>query len=486
MSNKFRYALVHSFIGKYTILAFQFILSLIIARLLAPDEFGLYAVALVFANLAELLRNFGVTNYIVKEKELTIEKLESSLTILILTVLFTSLLQFSIAEVIGKYYESEQLTLILKILSFNLVIKCFGAITYAQLVRDMRIKELNTLDIPCQIIGGLSSLYLAYDGYGVFALVYGFIISNLLNVIGLQFFKYKLHPKKLGFSHLKEIMSFSSFVIGANLIGHLGNSSQDWILGKSLGMESVGIYNRGLSTVGLYDRLVTGPLNLLIAPVFSEKSRKEEEVVQSFIKLSSIQVSISWPFLLVIAYFSEPIVLTLYGEQWKDVAHILVWICIAKMLMVTTQSANNFLLGLGNSKTLFHANILIQTVQIISILVSMPYGLFAVVISSSLSTQIMRLIVYISILKVKLGINIREYIVRLIGPMFVALVTATSLLLFDRDQFSLFTMLMPLTVVTIWLLLSFVFKLDISNEISLAYRSVVEKWNGNTKDQKNR
>lgn len=465
MSDKFRSSIKHSFFGSYLTLATQLITSLIIARLLTPSEFGIYSVALVFATLAELFRNFGVNSYIIKEKELTQEKLESAFTILLLIAAFVSVTQFFSAPFIGTFYESIELQYLIQILVINIVISPFGAITQAQLMRDLRIKQLNIAQVSAQLFGAITSVVLAYSGWGVYSLAIGYVANNCLLIFLLRFFRYEAYPKRLGFSKFKEVLAFSGVVGFANVINHFGNSSQDWILGKTLGMESVGLYARGTTTVGLYDKLVTGALNKVLAPKFSELNRTGENCLPAFTKITSIQLSISWPFLLVMAYFSEPLIVFLYGDQWLFVGELLVWICLARMLKILTESSNALLIGLGEAKLLLRSNLVLQVVRIFAIVIALPYGLVMIVVAASFSVQLVRLIVYLAILKSVINLSIKTYFKRLLPPILVSLAACLPLIFFSQNTSILNILFASLPVVIIWFFMSKKLNLDVYVEL---------------------
>jgi O-antigen/teichoic acid export membrane protein len=461
----FRSALKFSYLGGYAVIVFQLLTSLVVARLLEPSDFGLYSVAMVFAVIAELIRNFGVSNYIIKEKELTTQKLECALFLLIVTSSFVAGLQFFMAVPIGNFYNEERLTAVLQLLSLNLVLIPFGAITKSRLRRELRMKELSIIDVTSNLVGSLVTLSLAYMGWGVFSLPLGLIAVSLTSVLITFFFRYDDNPKRLRVRGSKDIFSFSSIVGLTGIVNHIGNSSQDWLLGKLVGMESVGLYSRGSSTVALFDRLVSNPVNLLIAPVFATKANSGEAIVPTYIKLTCIQASIAWPCLITLAYFSEPIINLLYGAQWLLVSDLLVWICLAKILMTITQYANEILVGVGKASEVFYANLLMMIVKIAILIACIDLDLVYIVMAVTLSVQTIRLFTYLFILNRSLKLDVTLLAKKLARVAFVCGLSVSPLLLYDRNEVTLTLVFLPFISLMIWFFFSKVMKLDVYLEI---------------------
>ena len=475
----FRSALKFSYLGGYAVIVFQLLTSMVVARLLEPSDFGLYSVAMVFAVIAELIRNFGVSNYIIKEKELTTQKLECALFLLIVTSSFVAGLQFFMAVPIGNFYNEERLTAVLQLLSLNLVLIPFGAITKSRLRRELRMKELSIIDVTSNLVGSLVTLSLAYMGWGVFSLPLGLIAVSLTSVLITFFFRYDDNPKRLRVRGSKDIFSFSSIVGLTGIVNHIGNSSQDWLLGRFLGMDVVGLYSRGTSTVTLFDRVVSNPVNQLIAPIFAIKSNAGDELTSLFTKITCIQAAIAWPSLTILAYFSEPVIVLLYGEQWGVVADLLVWMCCAKCIMTITQYTNEILMGIGKASNVFWANLLLTFVKIIVLSFCLDLELVYIVMFSALSVQLTRLILYLFILKRVIDLNIFDLSKALGKVAVVSLVSISPVFVFDRGDVSWELSFLPLITFILWINLSKVFKLDVYYEVTKIYQNygIYKKFN---------
>jgi teichuronic acid exporter len=464
MSN-IRSALKHSFLGNYAIIAVQFFSSLIIARLLTPDEFGVYSVALVFATLSELMKDFGVTNYIIKEKELSNEKLESSLSLLVIFALIIALLMLLLSFPIGSFYQSDELVTIIQILTINIVISPFGTIPNALLLRGMKIKAVNVIYLISSILGTGLTLILAYSDIGVLSLAIGHVATSVFKIIGFQFLSFELKAKKLGVSKIKEIFGYASYAAGTNIIAHFGNSSQDWILAKALGMEAVGTYARGTSTVDLYDKAFSNAINKILMPIFAQKHHDKDSLSAAYVKLLSIQSTLAWPILAAMAIFAEPLVSILYGDQWGLVAQLIPWMCAGKMMVIITQPTNSLMLATGRSKELLKATVTLHITRILLIVSTMEHNLVTIVAVASLGTQFVRLFLFGYLLKRYIRIDFFHLFNKLRLPFLVFLLTMIPVY-FSSIQSQLTSVLISLFFsFVVWITLIFIFKLDISQEL---------------------
>ncbi|MDP5032264.1 oligosaccharide flippase family protein, partial [Paraglaciecola sp.] len=324
----FKKALMFSFGEKYLRIVLQLISVTILARLITPEEYGLYTIAVIFVGIASIIKEFGINNYLIKEQDLTVDKIRSAYGVLVLIATITAVVLFLSSSLIADFYQQQELSPILKLLAFNILIAPYGSI-----IQTLQRKELNfqpsfVTGLISQLISVIAMILLALYDFGVYALVLGAIIQTISQALLIQLYRPANLPLLPHLKLWKEITSYSSFVSINALAGHIGHNAAELITGKFLTIADVGILNRASNTAGLFNNLFTQALGPVVTPFFAKLKADKGDIAQSFKTLLQIQLSIAWPFYLVLGIFSEIIIRILFGEQWLAAAPLLALYCI--------------------------------------------------------------------------------------------------------------------------------------------------------------
>lgn len=427
-----RNAVLFSFLGKHLNIVVQLAGTMILTRILAPEDYGLYTIAYIFILFSEILREFGVTNYLIKEKELTEDKIKSSFALLLISAAVVAPIMYFLAEPIATFYEEPKLTLMLQLLSINLLLTPFGSIVRSILIRNLNFKAEAITSILSQVLSIILMIYLAQKGAEELTLVYGAIAHTFFNTLLLQFYRPKDLPKLPGLKNIKDVFNFSKFVGLASIIGQLGHHTSELIVGKYYSMATVGQLNRGSNTAGLFNKLVSDALSPVITPYISQINRdKGENNVRDKIELlTNIQLNLAWPFFILVAVLAKPIVILLFGEQWIEASVYLAIFCLDRFIFAFTQHLNPVFLGVGLVKELMKAELIVNIIRIAAILFFIQYGVVIMILAHAIITPISRTIYFMFSVRKNLGIPISEYFKYSLKPLYSTLATIIPLSLF--------------------------------------------------------
>lgn len=425
-------AVIFSFLGKHLNIVVQLVGTMILTRILSPEDYGLYTIAYIFILFSEILREFGVNNYIIKEKELTKAKLASSFALLLISASVIAPIMYFVATPIANFYEEPKLILMLQLLAVNLLLTPFGSIIRSVLIRELNFKADAYCSILSQILSIILMVFLANQGTEELTLVYGAIAHTFFNTLFLQFYRPKDLPKLPSLKGIGEVFHFSKFVGMASIIGQLGHHASELIVGKYYAMETVGQLNRASMTASLFNKLVADGLAPVITPYISQINRESDlhNVRNKISLLTNIQLNLSWPFFVLVALLAEPIVLLLFGEQWIEAAFYLTIFCLDRFIYSFTQHLNPILLGMGLAKELMKAELLINIVRVIVIITFINYGIVAMVLANAIVTPTIRTIYFILIIKQKFEISTLSYFKNSLKPLLSTILMALPIALF--------------------------------------------------------
>jgi O-antigen/teichoic acid export membrane protein len=364
----FKRSLGWSFGSNYFNLVVRFISVAWVARLLTPDEIGVFSIALAGFGFLQVFRDFGIGTYLVQHKQLNKQVVASALTVCIGICWLLAAVAYFASDAIGSFYGRTEVTVIFSLLAINLLIIPFGTINLALLKRKLMFKQVAMIEVFSAIVGSVSVVIFAYHGYSYLSPVYGSIAGCTATILASNFFRQAEMPLFPGLHNIKSVFKFGGLLSTANIISLIENSGPELIIGKLMGMEAVAYFNKGFSTALLFNRLVLTSIQKISGSFFAQLNRTDKEKLRkSFIQLQDYIVIISWPFFAFMSIYAYEIITVLYGDQWVSSAELLPYFCIYIALKSTFSLFDQLLVTTGRVKT--HLSILYKVILIQTLIV---------------------------------------------------------------------------------------------------------------------
>ena len=339
--------------GKLADLGVGFFISIILARLLAPEEFGLLAMAAVVIALAQVLIDSGLSTALIQRKEVTDAHYGSFFVFNVVVGSLLTIIFFSLSEVVADFYDRPELKPILQALSFNFIINSFTRVQGAWLTKQLNFGILTTARITSVIVSGSIGVTLAILGYGVWALVVqsllGGITSNLYIV-----FAVKWRPKFIfKWNALKELWSFGFRMFLSSLIGTIIKQADALITGKLFSPATLGYYHRAKSFNLFVIKYTSGSLNSVLFPALSAIQNNEERYKQVVFKAFEILCFITFGLLGFLYITAEDIIIILFSDKWLPSVAIFKILLLNGYAFPLSALLMNILMSKGNSKIFF-------------------------------------------------------------------------------------------------------------------------------------
>lgn len=376
-----RSSIVFSFAEKYLSLVLSLIGTMVLSRLLTPADTGVYSVAAVWVGIAQVFRDLGVSQYIIQEKELTRDKIRAVYSVSFATSWSIALIILLTAPLAARFYAEPRLFDVLAVLAFNFAIIPFGSVTMAYMSRELKFRDISIINLFSSVVSLAVSVGLAFGGYGVMSLAWATPVATLTTVLALVFFRPRDLPWLPGVKELRRVLSFVGFAGGASIVDEIGVAAPDIIIGKQLGMFSVGIYSKALGTVKLFHRTVSSAINPIILPYFSDTLRKQQDLKPVLVKASLYTTVLAWPFFLSLAAMAYPVIVVLLGDQWLDAVPVARVLCIGYLFYFGGFFlTRHVLLANGMAKAVAGITTLSTLLLVSGILVASFFGLLYVAI----------------------------------------------------------------------------------------------------------
>ena len=375
-----------SFAERFTAQGVNLLVLVIIARLLSPKEFGLIGMLAVFLAVAQSLIDSGFSQALIRKQNRTEEDKNTVFYFNIFVSVVLYLLLYLISPWVASFYEEPQLNDVMKVICLVIVIDSFAVVQRANYTIEIDFKTQTKSTLISAIISGSIGIYLAYHGYGVWALVFQQLSNSLTNVLVLWAYS-DWYPKLVySWKSFRELFGFGSKLMVSGLLDTLYRNGYQLVIGKAFTAESLGFYTNAHKFSDFPSSSFTAIIQRVTYPVLCTIQDEDERLAQAYRKFLRISAFIIFPLMCGLAAVSNPIVNLLLGEKWRYVAVLMIPICF-QMMWYPIHSINlNLLQVKGRSDLFLRLEIIKKIIGVTILFVSLPFGLLVMCYTSILSS----------------------------------------------------------------------------------------------------
>ncbi|WP_124041644.1 lipopolysaccharide biosynthesis protein [Clostridium perfringens] len=363
----------------------QFILQIILARLLTPTDYGIIAIIAIFITIANVFVQSGFNTALIQNKHANEKDFSSVFYLSIGVALILYIILFFSAPFIARFYGIMQLTQVIRILSLTLFLGAYNSIQNAIVAKTMQFKKLFFSSLIAVIISGIIGVLMAYWGFGVWALVAQQLINQLIIIIILSFIL-KWHPKLIfSFERIKILFEYGWKLLVSSLIDTIYMNIRSLIIGKMYNPAVLGFYNRGDQFPQIIVSNVNGSIQSVMLPALSSEQDnvyKVKSMVRRAIVTSSFIV---FPMMIGLAVVAEPLVKILLTDKWLPCVPFLQIFCVSYALWPIHTANLQAINALGRSDIYLKLEVVKKILGTIILVISMFYGVYAIAIGTLIS-----------------------------------------------------------------------------------------------------
>lgn len=363
----------------------QFIVQIVLARLLLPSDYGMIAIVSIFIILATVFVQNGFNTALIQKKKVSDTDYSSVFYLSFVVAGLLYALLFFIAPLIARFYDQPQLVPVLRVLSLTLFFGAFNSIQNAVIARAMQFKKLFFSSLGAIVISGGVGIVIAYKGYGVWALVAQQITNQLLITI-ILWATVSWRPKLLfSLSRVKGLFSFGWKLLVSSLIDRLYMNIRSLIIGKIYNTAMLGFYNRGKQFPELLVHNVNGSIQSVLLPALSQHQDNKKRVKEMVRRSISMSCFVITPVMFGLAAVAQPLVTILLTEKWLPVVPFLQIFCVAYIFWPIHTTNLQAINALGRSDIYLKLEIIKKIIGIVILLVTIPLGVYAIALGMLLS-----------------------------------------------------------------------------------------------------
>ena len=349
----------------------------ILARFLDPSAFGLMALVMVVIGFSQAFLDMGISNAIIHKQEVTKDQLSTLYWVNIFAGLVLFFIIVLIAPFISEFYKEPELTKLILIISLTFIIQPFGQQFMVLWQKKLRFSEIARIDIVNKSISLVVSVYLAYKGYGVYAIVFGVLAGIVSQTIQFVFIGLKEYRPGFVFKigEVREFLSFGAYQMGEKTINYFNYQIDTILIGKLLGVEALGIYTVAKRIIMTPSQIINPIITKVTFPVMAKLQDDIPRLKNIYLKTINYLSSVNFPIYVFIFIFAHDIVLIIFGEKWLEAVYIMKILSIWGALRSTGNPVGSLLLARGKANWGFWWNLGIFFYTPIGIYVGSYWGL---------------------------------------------------------------------------------------------------------------
>lgn len=380
-------------ISQFSTQAFQFVVTIFLARLLIPEDFGIVGMAAVFTGFVVCINRLGFNAAIVQKKEITEKHLSTAFWSCVLIAIILYILTIAISPFIAGFFNKEIVRPVVCIVAIGFILGALGTVQRSLLSKQFNFKNLAKVEIGIAISYGVSSIFLALMGRGVWSLVYGGIFSDMVGTL-LLWILCKWRPKLMfDYKSFKELFSFGMYVTGENVVNYISANIDYLLVGRFIGAHFLGVYTIAYMLMDFSRNKISNIITRVAFPAFSTIQDDNQRLRKGYLMVIKYISIITFPATMGLLIVAPEFITSVYGGKWKEVIIPLQIMCIAGILRSIGTTVGSVQYAKKRADIGFKWNLIELSILTLSIIIGIKYGIVGVAIAVTLTTVLLEPII---------------------------------------------------------------------------------------------
>lgn len=353
-----------------------FLVGIVLARLLSPEEYGLLGILMIFIVISEGIVNSGLSNALIRKQGATEEDYNTVfLTNLVLSFAMYGVL-FLCAPLIGVFFDKPQLSVLLRVIGVMVILNALSLVPNAKLVKKVDFKTITYCSFTASVISGVVGISMALTGYGVWALVGQQVVRQLTLTIALWIANRWLPQLQFSVASFKELWGFGWKLLVSGLINNIWNEIYKVVIGKCYTPQTLGQYTQAHFYADLFSRNMTNVIQRVSYPVLSQMQDEKERLKQAYRQVIKVTMLVTFVFMFGLAGCAKQFIYVLIGDQWLPCVHYLQIICLFMALYPLHAINLNMLQVQGRSDLFLKLEIIKKCIGVIPLLLGIFVNIY--------------------------------------------------------------------------------------------------------------
>ena len=422
-------------LSKYISLGVNLIVTAILARILPPEDFGIVALTTVFTSFFDILATAGMVPAIIQNNQIIEDEYSDLFSFSMLMAFVVCIIYIVLIVPVSNFFAEDRLRLLLLFLSVQLFFNTLNVVPQASILKDKNFRLLAIISSSGAIFWGIISIILAFTGIGIYALIITPIGMSCSNFFLNYFLCGKMLKIRLKYSKasVKKIMSFSLYQLSFNFVNFFSRNLDKLLLGKFLGMSSLGYYEKSYKLMTLPISTLTNVLTPTVQPVLANYQNEQKTIHRVYLNFSDTLMLLGFVVAPFLFFASRECILLVFGPQWENAISVFKVLSISVPFQLVDSISGSIFQSTNKVKYLFKSGFICAIVNILFLIVGLVTGqlmLVAIFVTISLFLNFLISAYYIN--KLVFNSSITEYLRFSCNHLPVAL--AISIILFFEDK----------------------------------------------------
>lgn len=359
----------------------SFVVSVVLARLLAPEDYGIIAMVLIFITIADVFVSSGFATALIQKKDSDDTDFSTMFYCSLVVSVGIYFLIFLSAPIIAQFYDSPILIPVLRVFALRIPLSVYNTIQHAYVSRHMLFKRFFFSTLFGTLLSGVVGIVMAYMGFGVWALVAQYFTNTIVDTLVLAV-TVPWRPKRL-FSWLaaKSLMNYGSKILLADLSGTFFGQLRSFVIGKVYTPADLAYYNKGQQLPNLISSNVSTSIMTVLFPAISNDCDDIERVKQMSKKALQILSYVMFPMLTGLAVVAEQIIVLLYTSKWSECIPFVQLFCISSAIGMVTITTLQTIKAIGRSDVVLKLEFVKKPIYLILLVVGVKNNTLTVALT---------------------------------------------------------------------------------------------------------
>jgi O-antigen/teichoic acid export membrane protein len=379
-------------VDKFSSSVLSFVVTILLARLLSPEDFGVVAMVMIFFDFSAVLVESGFSTALIREK--TISEADKSTTFLFNLAVAVALygVLFIAAPYIGRFFGQPVLTVIVRVMGLSLIVNALSLVQHTVLIQQIDFKKQAIVRLVGVAFSGGAAIFMAYAGWGVWSLVARFMVLDLITTV-LYWMLGGWQPSgNFSRASFRRLFGFGWRILAAALLDKFYFHIYKLLIGRFFSAASLGYYSQASNFTNMVINTLFRTVQSVTYPVLAKLQDDRERLKVGYRKILQLSSFIIVPALSGLAVLAEPVVVVLVGEKWLPCVPMLQLLCLSGLTIHFSTVNLNMLLVLGRSDLSLRLEVLKKVIITLAILSGISFGIYGLIIGEVLASYVNLLI----------------------------------------------------------------------------------------------
>lgn len=397
----------------------QIAASLVLARLLSPEDFGLLGMAIAVVGLSQLFADFGIGAAIVQARHVTHTVLATSFWANVMVGGVLLLLLCALAPVVAGFYGDPRVELILMVLSSGLLISALTVVPRSLLFKNLQFGAVAKSQVLGSLCGAGLAVYLAWFGFGVWSLVAQPLTGSLVTA-SLTLYHAGWWPTfRFRWRRIRRLARFSAAVLGSDILNYAHRNGDDVIIGKALGSGQLGYYSLAYQIMLYPLTQVSSVIVKVLFPTLSRLHQDIERYKNAYLRSVAAIALITFPMMLGLFVVADDFVVVAFGEKWLPMVPVLQILCWVGMVQSIGTTVGTVYLSAGHPEVGFYMTLWSAPCFLIAFMIGVQWGIVGVAWAYAVTATVVVLANYVVVFRL-VTIRWSSFIGAVIRPLLVS------------------------------------------------------------------